>query len=87
MNRILNFGIVALGIGILFSSLNNSALAQEVKDGIYEDQAIICVNGHVVEQKGNICHVFNTDDLDWYQVISDGSLFDLKDSFDMSVVD
>ena len=60
---------------------------QTVKDGIYEDQVIICVNGHVVEQSGNICHLYDTDDLDWYQDSNDGSFFDLKDSFDMAQVD
>ena len=69
---------------IIFS---NSVNAQVVKDSINEDQIIICVNGHVVEQKGNICHVYNVDDFDYYQDAYDGTLFDLKDSFDMGVVD
>ena len=43
MNKIFSYGIIALGIGILFSSLNNSALSQEVGNSLSEDQAVICI--------------------------------------------
>ena len=43
MNKTISYGIVALGIGILFSSLSNNALAQEMGQGLNEDQAVICV--------------------------------------------
>jgi hypothetical protein len=87
MNKIINFGIIALGIGILFSSLSNNALAQEVKDRINEDQAIICVNGHVVELSGNICKVFNVDDQTLNQAQEDLYNNPELDTFDMSVID
>ena len=44
------FGIVALGIGILFSNLSNNALAQ-----IFEDQFIVC-------NFESICAVIDIDD-------------------------
>jgi hypothetical protein len=65
----------------------NTVKGQEIKDDLNEDQIIVCVNGHVVEQKGLICHKYNTDDFDYYQDAYDGSLFNLDDSFDMGVID
>lgn len=50
-----------------------------------EDQIIVCVSGHVVDKKGLICHLYNVDDLDWYQDAYDGSLFKLDDSFNMRI--
>lgn len=63
-----------------------TANAQTIRDGINEDQVIICVNGHVVNLSGNICKVFG----------ADGSVSDYQqelykyphmDTFDMEVLD
>jgi hypothetical protein len=54
---------------------------------IYEDQVIVCVPNTDTEQKDNICHLYDTDDLDWYQDAFDGSFFNQDDSFNMEIVD
>jgi hypothetical protein len=49
-----------------------------------EDQFILCVDGSPVNVTGNICHYYDdTDKLDLTKL----DLFDLKDSFNMVVVD
>ena len=49
-------------VGLIALSFISSANGQKIYDGIAEDQIIMCVNGHVIEQSGNICKVFNVDD-------------------------
>ncbi len=56
--------------------------------GIYEDQVIVCVADLNTELKGDLnCHLYDTDDLDWYQESRDGSFFKYDDSFEMALVD
>lgn len=55
---------------------------------MYEDQIIVCVTDLETENKNDhICHLYNADDLDYYQDSRDGSFFNLDDSFDMRLVD
>ena len=49
-------------VGLMALSFISSAYSQEIHDGIAEDQIIMCINGHIIEQSGNICKVFNVDD-------------------------
>ena len=98
MNKINMFVIVALGIGILFSNLSNNAIAQSFDPipkmpKIHEDQIITCVKdvSDNEQTRGSlICHIFNIDDLDWYQEISEnnyGQIGSLNDSFEMGLID
>jgi len=91
MNKTISYGIVALGIGILFSSLSNNALAQINVEGINqinEDQIILCVNNsNGIENDGFICHLRQQSDVDWYQEKDNGNFYDNDDSFDIRVVD
>ena len=57
MKKLIMFGIV----GILALSFISSANSQEIKDNIAEDQVIVCINGAVIEQSGNICTVVMAD--------------------------
>ena len=56
---------------------------------IAEDQVIVCVNH--VEQEYNSrhmdCHLYQADDLDWYQDSKDGTFFSHSDSFEMGLID
>ena len=74
-------------VGILAFSFISSANGQEVRDGIYEDQVIICVNGHIIEQSGNICKVFNVDDQSLSQAQEDLYKNPDSDTFEMDVRD
>lgn len=82
MNKLLILSAVLTGalLGLILAAAIVQAYA------LNEDQLIVCVNGHVVNQSGLICHEYNMDDLDYYQVIGDKSLFDLNDSFNMEVL-
>jgi hypothetical protein len=73
----------------LLSLVGYTAYGQEIKDNIYEDQVIICVSGHVVEKSGNICKVYNVDDIGLNESVTTElyNNFENIDSFDMSVVD
>jgi len=80
--------ISMLGIvGLYALSFILSAHSQQIRDGISEDQVIICVNGHIIEQSGNICKVFNVDDQDL--LTAQEQLFENPDSdtFQMDVRD
>lgn len=83
------FGIVAwIFLAIISIGLIGSAYGQEIKDGIHEDQVIICVNGHVIDLSGNICKVFNVDDISLNDAQKD--LYKNgynNDVFDMEVID
>ena len=73
-------------------SISQTVNAQEIRDGIYEDQAIICINGAVIEQSGNICKVVQVEDpRDIYQSLSEvqEELYKNPDSdtFEMDVRD
>ncbi len=48
----------------------NQASSQTIHDNIAEDQVIVCINGSVIEQSGNICKVFMAD-LDHERSITD----------------
>jgi len=91
MNKTISYGIVALGIGILFSSLSNNALAQmnvEGMNSIDEDQIILCVNNSdQIDNNGFTCHLRQQDDIDWYQEKDNGDFYDNNDSFDIRIVD
>ena len=91
MTKTISYVIVALGIGILFSSLSNNALAQINVEGINqidEDQIILCVNNSdQIVNNGFTCHLRQQDDIDWYQEKDNGNFYDSDDSFDIRVVD
>jgi len=91
MNKTISYGIIALGIGILFSSLSNNALAQMNVEGINqidEDQIILCVNNSdQIDNNGFTCHLRQQDKVDWYQEKDNGNFYDNNDSFDIRVVD
>ena len=93
MNKAISYAIVALGIGILFSSLSNSVLAQVNVEGMNpqmeEDEILICVRDYT-DNKGTICHIMPIDNIDWYQEISEpkyGQFGDFNDSFSVGLVD
>ena len=93
MYKTISYAIVALGIGILFSSLSNSVLAQVNVEGmdpqLEEDEILICVRNYETNS-GTICHVMPIDDIDWYQETSEnkyGKLGDINDSFSVVLVD
>ena len=91
MTKTISYGIVALGIGILFSSLSNNVLAQmnvEGMNSINEDQIILCVNNSdQIDNNGFTCHLRQQDDIDWYQEKYNGNFYDNNDSFDIRIVD
>ena len=93
MNKAISYAIVALGIGILFSSLSNSVLAQVNVEGMNpqmeEDEILICVRDYT-DNKGTICHIMPIDNIDWYQETSEdkyGQFGDINDSFQVVLVD
>ena len=84
---------ISLAIGLL---LINCVHAQTNIEGlnpdINEDQIITCVKDvSNSDTRGQlICHVFDIDDLDWYQELSEdnyGQLGSTDDSFGMGLVD
>ena len=91
MNKTISYGIIALGIGILFSSLSNNVLAQmnvEDMNSINEDQIILCVNNSdQIDNNGFTCHLRQQDNVDWYQEKDNGNFYDNNDSFDIRIVD
>ena len=91
MNKTISYGIIALGIGILFSSLSNNVLAQmnvEDMNSINEDQIILCVNNSdQIDNNGFTCHLRQQDKVDWYQEKYNGNFYDNNDSFDIRIVD
>ena len=91
MNKTISYGIIAIGMSILFSSLSNNALAQMNVEGINqidEDQIILCVNNSDgISNNGFTCHLRQQDDIDWYQEKDNGDFYDNDDSFDIRVVD
>jgi len=82
-------------IGILaLSFLANSAYAQTLPKmpQINEDQIITCVKDVSDTNNRNslICHIFDINDLDWYQEIQTenyGMIGDLNDSFELGLID
>lgn len=87
--------MIAMGLGMVTlmvtAMLLQKATAQTFENplgSMYEDQVIVCVTD--LETSNNfdhICHLYNADDLDWYQDSRDGTFFNKDDSFDMDVVD
>jgi hypothetical protein len=58
---------------------------------IDEDKILICVSGQLAdpEVNGNICHLYDPLDFDWYQEINnighDNKFTDLNDSFEVEL--
>lgn len=87
--------MVAIAMG-MFMLIGTLMIIEKVKaqtfenplGSMYEDQVIVCVSNLETENNfDHICHLYNADDLDWYQDSRDGTFFNLEDSFDMAVVD
>jgi len=80
--------LVLTTIQIVSAQVNVDGMVPE----IHEDQIITCVKDvSDTETRGSlICHIFDVDDLDWYQEISElnyGQIGDNNDSFSMGLVD
>lgn len=53
---------------------------------VNEDQVIICViKADNITNDGYICHLYQSDKLDYYQDSQDGTFFNLNDSFDIEI--
>ena len=74
-------------VGLLALSFISSAYSQEIYDGIAEDQIIMCVNGNVIGQSGNICKVFNVDDQSMLDAQEELFKNPNSDTFNMDVRD
>ena len=87
-------GFIAFLLSVTIGSILNIAYGQEflpksdLNDGkMFEDQVIVCVPDVNTDISGDhICHLYNQDDLDYYQDSTDGSFFKYDDSFDMRLV-
>ena len=80
-------GLIGAAMAITLVFLLGSAFGQVVKDGIYEDQVIVCINGNVIQESGNICKVFNVDDLTVLEMQEQIYNNPDSDTFDMEVLD
>lgn len=40
---------------------------QTIHDNVAEDEVIVCINGNVIDQSGNICKVFTVDGNGYFQ--------------------
>ena len=82
---------IALGATISLMTKVNAQSFEPIPNTpkIAEDQVIVCVNH--VEQELNTkhmdCHLYQADDLDYYQDSKDGSFFSHADSFEMGLID
>lgn len=75
--------VLLVSLGTVLAQVNI-----EGKNGMDEDDVIICVNdSDGIPDNGFICHLYNTDDVDWYQDAYDGTFFNRSDSFNASFTD
>jgi len=93
MNKsIIQISLVTASIFLSMVALNQ-AEAQNFQPipktpNINEDQVIVCVSDTTTKVKGDLnCHLYNTDDLDYYQDANDGTFFNHNDSFEMGLID
>lgn len=90
MKKLIYVGLFSLTLLALFNA--NSVNGQEIRDGLDEDQVIVCVNGNVVELElnGDLCKVFMAD-FDHPRTIQDIQqelyLNPNDDTFEMWVID
>lgn len=74
-------------LALISIGLISSAYGQEIKDNLNEDQVIICVNGHIIDMSGDICKVFNVDDISLLNAQEELYKEPNNDTFNMVVID